>query len=128
MEPITDEWLSANGWKLQSRRNDGNTHLPGFRLRPIGGELAGGRRPFHSHDDLCIAVAPSPPGDEWHVWVYQLEPYRHIHVRPMRHVPELIRLWEGLTGCDWPPPGPATPAAFAPSAVCPSPPTTSARS
>lgn len=98
---ITEAWLSANGWKLQPQRNDGNTHLPGFRLRPIGHDLVGDRRPFHSHDDLCIAVAPAPPGGEWHVWLYQIEPYRHIHVRHMRDTGELVRLWEGLTGREW---------------------------
>lgn len=102
-EPITDAWLSAHGWKTPSPRNDGNTQLPGFRLRPVGHELADGPHPFRSYDDLCIAVAPShgSPG-EWHCWLYQLEPYRHIHVRHVRTVRDLVRLWEGLTGRDWP--------------------------
>jgi hypothetical protein len=102
-EPITAEWLSAHGWKLGPGRNDGNTQLPGFRLLPVGDKLICGRLPFHSHDDLCIAVAPTTSeGDGWYVWVYQIEPYRFIHVRPMYHTHELVRLWEGLTGRDWP--------------------------
>jgi hypothetical protein len=102
-DTITADWLSAHGWKLGSARNDGNTQLPGFRLLPIGDKLACGRQPFHSFDDLCIAVAPHAPEDgNWHVWVYQIEPYRHIHVRPMRYVRELVGLWEGLTGAPWP--------------------------
>lgn len=101
-EPITAAWLFANGWKLGSQRNDPHTQLPGFRIRPIGDELLGGRQPFQSFDDLCIGVAPvTATAGEWHVWVYQLEPYRHIHVRHMRYTWELARLWEGLTGKDW---------------------------
>lgn len=100
---ITESWLTAHGWKLQSERNDPNTRCPGFRLRAIGHELSGGRGAFHSFDDLCIAVAPALEG-QWYVWIYQLEPYRHIHVRHMRLTKELVRLWEGLTGSDWPTP------------------------
>ncbi|HEY1187164.1 MAG TPA: hypothetical protein VGE74_05870 [Gemmata sp.] len=100
-ELITEEWLSARGWKLTTQRNDNNTQLPGFRLRPVAPDCLGWRQPFQSHDDLCIAVAPYPPNSDWHVWIYQIEPYRSIHVRHMRYTWELIRLWEGLTGKPW---------------------------
>lgn len=100
-EPITGEWLSANGWKSISPRNDSHTRMPGFRLLTVGGELVCGRLPFHSPDDLCIGLAPTGTQGEWHCWVYQMEPYRHIHVRHVRYVWEVVRLWEGLTGSAW---------------------------
>lgn len=99
--PITAAWLLAHDWKLGSERNDPHTQLPGFRVRPIAYEVHGGRAPFQSHDDLCIALAPDLGDDRWSVWIYQMEPYRHIHVRQMRFTGELVRLWEGLTGQDW---------------------------
>lgn len=101
---ITEDWLAANGWKPQSKRNDGNTHLPGFRLRQIAHECLLGPKPFRSGCDLCIAVAPWPSTHIvqcWQVWIYQLEPYRHIFVRDMQTIDELIVLWEGLTGRKW---------------------------
>jgi hypothetical protein len=101
-QPITEAWLSANAWKTVSPRNDTHTQTPGFQLRPIGHELAGPRSPFHSFDDLCIAVAQTGSDGTWFVWIYQMEPYRHIHVRHMRYTHELVKLWEGLTGRDWP--------------------------
>ena len=102
---ITESWLSASGWKLQSNRIDGDTLMPGhYRLRPIKHECSGGLKPFQSSDDLCIALAPyvnDEGGEYWHVWIHQFEPYRHIHVRDMRTRAELIDLWEGLTGRKW---------------------------
>jgi hypothetical protein len=94
---VTEEWPAANGRKRGSVRNDGNTQPPGFRLRPIGDELVCGRQPFHGPDDLCVAVAPDASGG-WYCRVYQLEPYRHIHVRPVRYRWEPERPYEGLTG------------------------------
>lgn len=90
-EPITTAWLAAHGWRATIRR-DATVHR-----RTIGDELRGGRPPFGSSDDLSIDVSPGT-GGEWFVWVHQQEPYRHIHVRHMRYVWELQRLYEGLTG------------------------------
>ena len=103
VEPITAAWLSARGWKLDSSRNDPNHRNPGFRIRPVSEDCRGWRRPFQAHDDLCIGLAPvGGDAGEWFVWVYQVEPYRHIHVRHMRYVWEVVKLWEGLTGRAWP--------------------------
>lgn len=96
-EPITSDWLRARGWRGCSR-----SRLPGYVIRDVGHELRCGRQPFHSPDDLCIALAPGVGDDGgWNCWVYQMEPYRHIHIRPVAFTWEVVRLWEGLTGCGW---------------------------
>lgn len=97
-EPITPRWLRANGW-FDLHRSD----RPGLHRREVAHEVLGGRRPFVSHDDLCIDVMPGISGDRmhWNCWVHQAEPNRHIHVREVRYTWELVRLWEGLTGRTW---------------------------
>lgn len=97
--PITEEWLIANGFRQETGRND-----PRFPVRSIrlGDQIKGGRPMFGSADDLCIDIAPTAEPGEWFVWVAQREPYRHIHVRCMRETHEIVRLYEGLTGCLWP--------------------------
>lgn len=99
--PITEDWLRANGFRVEDGRND-----PRFPIRSlaIAGDKFGGRSFMESSDDLCIDVAPTSIKDqaEWYVWIGQREPYRHIHVRFMRTTDELARLYEGLTGRVWP--------------------------
>lgn len=102
--PITEEWLIQSGFRIESGRSDPRMPIRSLRL---GDQLKGGRPFMGSSDDLCIDVAPtSTAGEhgawEWHVWVAQREPYRHIHVRHMTETWELVRLYEGLTGCIWP--------------------------
>lgn len=92
-EEITTAWLAAHGWRACRRRGDGAE----TNRRQIGDDVRGGRPPFGASDDLCIDVSPGTDGT-WFVWVFQAEPYRHIHVRHMRYVWELVRLYEGLTG------------------------------
>jgi hypothetical protein len=98
--PLSYEWLKANGWKTLTRQERQPTdHV----RRPVAWEVAGGKRPFVSPDDLCVELALATAGDdgEWHCWVSQVEPHRFVHVRMMRTVGDVIRLWEGLTGRDW---------------------------
>ena len=98
--PITEEWLIANGFRIEDGRND--PRMP-MRSLVVGGDLLGGHRAFRSPDDLCIDAAPvDSKRQEWHVWIARREPYRHIHVRHMKETWELIRLYEGLTGRVWP--------------------------
>ena len=98
--PITEEWLIANGFRIEEGRNDERMPL---RSLVVGGDFVGGRQPFHSPDDLCIDVAPvDSKRKEWFVWIAQREPYRHIHVRYMTETWELVRLYEALTGRVWP--------------------------
>jgi len=98
--PITEDWLREHGFAIEDGRND--PRLPVRRLR-VGYDTIEGRLPFHAPDDLCIDLAPSVARDQsWHVWIMQVEPYRHIHVRHMRYTWEIARLWEGLTGRVWP--------------------------
>lgn len=97
--PITEDWLRDHGWRIEDNRND--PRLPVRRL-VIGRDLIK-QGIFHSSDDLCIDVAPVVgEGNWWFVWLMQVEPYRHIHVRMMRQTWELARLYEGLTGRVWP--------------------------
>jgi len=96
--PITEDWLRTHGFAIESGRSD--ERLPLRRLR-IGDRTTEGRIPFQSPEDLCIDVAPRGP-DSWYVWIMQVEPYRHIHVRHMRYTWEIARLYEGLTGRVWP--------------------------
>jgi hypothetical protein len=97
--PITEEWLVANGFRIESGRGD--PRMP-IRSLAIGSDSKGGRPFMGSSDDLCIDVAPTSTAGEWFCWIAQREPYRHIHVRHMRETHELVRLYEGLTGCLWP--------------------------
>lgn len=99
--PITEEWLTANRFRLEDNRND--SRLPLRRLA-ISCHKHGGRTFMESSDDLCIDVAPSRSLDkegEWNVWLMQVEPYRHIFVRSIKYTHELVRLYEGLTGVVW---------------------------
>lgn len=98
--PITEEWLIANGFRIESGRNDARMPL---RSLVVGGDFICGHRLCHSPEDLCIDVAPTDNRrDEWFVWIAQREPYRHIHVRHMTMTWELVRLYEGLAGRVWP--------------------------
>ena len=96
VDQISEHWLRANGWQIAGRPEN----TPGLRRREVGNEVLGGRPFMGSSDDLCIDVAPGHDG-AWFVWIHQCEPHRHIHVRHMRFVWELTRLWEGLTGKTW---------------------------
>lgn len=96
-EPLSYHWLRYNGWKLLGRQERQSTdHV----RRDVAGEVAGGRRPFVSSDDLGIELAEGFDG-EWYCWVVRQEPRQCIHVRFVRTVGDVVRLWEGLTGCDW---------------------------
>lgn len=99
--PITEDWLRANGFRVEEGRND--PRMP-IRSLDVGADFVGGRPFMGSSDDLWIDVAPTDVRnqDEWHVWVAQREPYRHIHVRHMRETHEIVRLYEGLTVRVWP--------------------------
>jgi hypothetical protein len=97
--PITEDWLRANGFRIEDGRND--PRLP-VRSLAVGAMLRGGRPFLGSAEDLCIDVAPTSTPGEWFVWVGQREPYRHIRVRHMGETHEIVRLFEGLTGTVWP--------------------------
>lgn len=103
--PITEDWLRQNGWRIEDGRND--DRLPVRRLA-LKWYTVEGRTFCSSPDDLCIDISPAiarwkdQHEPQWHCWIMQVEPYRHIHVRTMRYTWELIRLWEGLTGMVWP--------------------------
>lgn len=97
--PITEDWLKAHSFRLEDNRND--ERLPLRRL-VVGQDLIR-RGAFHSSDDLCIDVAPvDKEGKRWFVWLMQVEPYRHIHIREIVFTWEIARLYEGLTGRVWP--------------------------
>lgn len=91
-EPITESWLVAAKFRLEDSRND-----PRFPVHSLAIGLSGFMK---STDDLCIDVSLSHDGD-WHCWVAQREPYRHIHIRMMRYTHEIVRLYEALTGKAW---------------------------
>lgn len=95
---ITEAWLRANGFRLQSRRDRQPTD---HYRRDLGDEVLGGRPFMGSSDDLCIEVAKTCGGSDcttWHCWIFQVEPCRHIHVRDVSSTWELAKLYEGLTG------------------------------
>lgn len=98
--PITEEWLIANGFRIETGRND--PRLPVRRLA-IGQDLIHSRLTA-SPGDICIDVAPvdSQKRDYWFVWLASDEPYKCLHIRYMRERWELVRLYEALTGHVWP--------------------------
>lgn len=98
--PITEDWLRDHGFRIEDSRND--RRLPVRRLN-CRWDGVDGRQMFSSPDDMCIDVAPVDAArNQWHVWLMQVEPYRHIHVRYMKYTWEIARLYEGLTGRVWP--------------------------
>lgn len=104
---IDEDWLREHGFRVETGRND--ERYPVRRL-PIARHGIDGPQPFEAGDDLCIDVAPTPDSWSesnktwlrWHVWIMQVEPWRHIHVRYMRQRWEIAKLYEGLTGRCWP--------------------------
>lgn len=97
---ITEDWLIANGFRIEDGRND--SRLP-VRSLMLGNDLLRGRPYLASPDALCIDVAPTDSKrQEWYVWIARREPYRFIHVRYMVETWELVRLYEALTGRVWP--------------------------
>ena len=105
--PITEDWLRRHGFRIEDGRND--RRMPVRRLAVLW-DGVDGRQMFSSPDDLCIDVAPvigsqdavTKNWREWYVWIMQVEPYRHIHVRHMKYTWELALLYQGLTGRVWP--------------------------
>jgi hypothetical protein len=91
--PITEAWLIAHEFRIESGRQDPRLPVRSLSVAP--------KAFMTSSDDLCIDVAPSHDG-EWHCWVAQREPYQFIHVRMMRETWEIAALYEGLTGKIWP--------------------------
>jgi hypothetical protein len=97
-QPLTYEWLRSNGWRLLARQERQPTdHV----RRDVACEVAGGRQPFVASDDLGIELAAGGM-EGWFCWITRQEPRQSIHVRPVSTVGDVMRLWEGLTGRDWP--------------------------
>lgn len=98
---ITDRWLTDHGWRMLTRQERQPTDH--YRL-DLGGRLLGGRPFLGATDDLCVEVArvsAQPDEVRWHCWITQVEPRRHIHVRDVQCIWELVALVEGLTGVKW---------------------------
>jgi hypothetical protein len=79
--PITEEWLKANKFQLVDNEQ--------LRSRRLSG-------------DLSLEVDRVRQNEEdWFCWLVNKEPVRHIHIRYLKYVEELILLCEALTGIKW---------------------------
>lgn len=100
-EPLTYEWLAANGFREIERLERQPT--PIFR-RCIGLETVGDHW-FRAGEDLCIDVSANlpPASDKWFCFLSRnhspnRQSGRFIHIRKLRTVGDLVLLYEGLTG------------------------------
>ncbi len=96
-EPITEEWLSAIGFKWHEVERSPRhwllwLHVDGMLITDLGVELCAN---YPNHDDTFYFC--------WLRGDYSHRYSRFIHVRHLKLKCELLRLIEGLTGLDWNP-------------------------
>jgi len=94
-EPITEDWLKANGFKWHQFDRQPDKHW----LLWIG-DCAG---LFTSYEDLGIQVAPNVPTDPetWFCWLRDDSAgryHRFIHLRHLRTTDELVAIIAALSG------------------------------
>jgi hypothetical protein len=106
VDPITEDWLKAAGFKWHQLERQPDKHW----LLWLGSAL--NQRPsFTGTEDLGIELAPGvrQPGDvlpEWFCWLRSDcagRYHRFIHVRHLTDVGEVVALVEAITGRKWEP-------------------------
>jgi len=88
-EPVTEEWLYLNGFRRYEGRRD--ERLPVRRLLIPGSSFG---------LSLDIARRDRESG-EWHSWLAQEDPYRHIFIRYVSMRCDVIDLFQALSGQRW---------------------------
>jgi hypothetical protein len=78
---ITEEWLKDNQFKLTD-----------FEQRHRSRRLS---------NDLHLSLDYSEHMKAWHCWLVWENPYRHIHIRYLTEIDEVISLCEALSGKPW---------------------------
>lgn len=94
MNPITEEWLRASGFKYEMPFRPDQKH---WSLR-LGGAVAD--KPAYSTEDLIVELAQDPSGF-WFCWIradYAGRYSRFVHVRHMNGQEEVALLITALTG------------------------------
>jgi hypothetical protein len=101
-EPLTYEWLLANGWhKLERGELQPTDHC----RREVGLETTTDEHFMVASEDMGIEVCPDkfPEPRFWFCWLTiarapRAPAHTWIHVRHLKTVRDLVLLYEGLTG------------------------------
>lgn len=101
-DPITEEWLKANGFKWHQLDRQPDKHW----LLWLGGAIDGGM--FTTFEDLGIEVAPNCPTDraKWFCWLRGDSAgryHRFIHLRHIETTADLVKIIEAISGATFDP-------------------------